>query len=275
MRTVALAGAVMCAVVAGLMAKNVLGRKQQVSKEVISTVQTVDILVATKDLQMGERLIDGTVSWHSWPKDNVLPSMITRDAKPDATKEFVQARARLPIFKDEPLIDKKIILPGAGGFMSAILPKGMRAISVAVSPRSSAGGFILPNDRVDIILTKKTTDSKSSMASVHSETVVSNVRVLAVNQVFRPASEADPVTVEKGENATVQLLPRQAEILAQVESSGELSLALRSIAERDGVSADQDLPQLSEKFQDKGKAKTGTGDPLFVRAGTESYAVSQ
>ncbi len=275
MRTVALAGAVMCAVVAGLMAKNVLSRKQDVKQEIVNTVQTVDVLVATKDILMGEKLIEGTLAWKSWPKDNVMQSMITHDAKPDALKDFAQARARLPLFKDEPLIDKKIVQAGAGGFMSSVLPKGMRAISVAVSPRSSAGGFILPNDRVDVILTRKLTDGKSSTPIVHSETVVSNVRVLAVNQVFRPTADNDPVTVEKGENATLELLPRQSEILAQVESSGELSLALRSIAERDGLSADQDVPQLSEKFQDKAKTKTGSGDPLFVRAGVETYAASQ
>ncbi|MDE2384159.1 MAG: Flp pilus assembly protein CpaB [Alphaproteobacteria bacterium] len=274
MRTVALAGAVVCAVVAGMMAKNVLNRKQEVKQEIVNTVQTVDVLVATKDLLMGDKLGDGTLGWKSWPKDNVLPIMITRDAKPEAMKEFAQARVRLPIYKDEPVMDKKFIMPGAGGFMSAILPKGMRAISVAISSRSSAGGFILPNDRVDVILTKKGTDGKSSTPIVRSETVIGNVRVLAVNQVYRQATnETDPVTVEKGETATLELTPKQSEILAQVESSGELSLALRSIAENDGKSADENVPVLADKYQDR--AKRVAGDPLFVRAGVESYASSQ
>ncbi len=273
MRTVALGGAVLCAVVAGMMAKNVLNHKQEVKQEVVNTVQTVDVLVAAKDLQMGDKLAEGTAIWKSWPKDNVLPIMITREAKPDATKELTLARVRMAMFKDEPLIDKKIVMPGAGGFMSAILPKGMRAISVGVSSHSTAGGFILPNDHVDVILTKKASDGKTAAAIIHSETVISDVRVLAVNQVFKQAGENDPVTVEKGETATLELTPKQAEIITQVESSGELALALRSLAEDDGKPIAETGPQLADKYQDK--AKKIIGDPLFIRAGVESYAASQ
>ena len=109
--------------------------------------------------------------------------------------------------------------------MSAILPEGMQAISVKISASTAAGGFILPNDRVDVILTKKHADQKTGENIVHSETVIQNVRVLAVNQVFKQAAEGDPVSVEKGETATLELQASQAEILAQVESAGELALA--------------------------------------------------
>ena len=274
MRTIALGGALVCAVVAGLMAKNVLSRKQQdlVKHDVVNTVETVDVLVASKDLKMGDKLADATV-WVAWPKDNVLPIMIKRTDKPEAVKDLAQARVRLPIYKDEPLMDKKILLPGAGGFLSANLPKGMRAISVAISPRSSAGGFILPNDRVDVILTKKTVTTQQQAPVIRSETVLSNVRVLAVNQVFKQAGDTDPVSVEKGETATLELTPPQSETIAEVESSGELSLALRSIAENDGKTAEENVPELAGKY--KGRATGQAGDPLFVRAGVESYAAAQ
>ena len=270
MRTIALVGAVGCAVVAGLMMRNVLNHKQDAKQEVVNTVQTTDVLVAAKDILMGDKLGEGALIWKPWPKDNILPAMISRDVKPDALKDMALARARLPFFKDEAILDKKIVLPGAGGFMSAILPKGMRAISVKISAQSSAGGFILPNDRVDVILTKKHSDQKTGEVSIHSETVIMNVRVLAVNQVFKQAAEGDPVSVEKGETATLELLASQAEMLAQVESSGELALALRSIAENDGKSP-QDLgPVLSEKYTKK--VATGNHDPLFIRYGIEAFA---
>ena len=274
MRTIALGGALVSAVVAGLMAKNVLSRKQQdlVKHDVVNTVETVDVLVASKDLKMGDKLGDAT-TWVAWPKDNVLPIMIKRSDKPEAVKDLAQARVRLPIYKDEPLMDKKILLPGAGGFLSANLPKGMRAISVAISPRSSAGGFILPNDRVDVILTKKTVTTQQQAPVVHSESVLNNVRVLAVNQVFKQAGDTDPVSVEKGETATLELTPQQSEIIAEVESSGELSLALRSIAENDGKTVEENVPELAGKY--KGRATGLAGDPLFVRAGVESYATAQ
>jgi pilus assembly protein CpaB len=269
-RIFALAGALICAVLAGMMALKVIGRKPEVKQEVVNTVQTTDVLIAAKDILMGEKFADGAISWKAWPKDNMVDSMITRDAKPDAVKELALGRARTPIYKNEPILDKKYVVPGQGGFMSANLPKGMRAISVAISSRSSAGGFILPNDRVDVILTRKISDPKSSSPIVQSETVVSNVRVLAVNQVYRQAAEGDAVAVEKGETATLELSPKQSEILAMVESSGELALSLRSIAENDGKSADEINPVLSDKFE--GKARRDGGDPLFVRAGIESFA---
>ena len=274
MRTIALGGALVSAVVAGLMAKNVLSRKQQdlVKHDVVNTVETVDVLVASKDLKMGDKLGDAT-TWVPWPKDNVLPIMIKRSDKPEAVKDLAQARVRLPIYKDEPLMDKKILLAGAGGFLSANLPKGMRAISVAISPRSSAGGFILPNDRVDVILTKKTVTTQQQAPVIHSETVLNNVRVLAVNQVFKQAGDTDPVSVEKGETATLELTPQQSEIIAEVESSGELSLALRSIAENDGKTVEENVPELAGKY--RGRATGLAGDPLFVRAGIESYATAQ
>ncbi len=270
MRTIALVGAVGCAVVAGLMMRNVLNHKQDVKQEVVNTVQTSDVLVAAKDILMGDKLGEGALIWKPWPKDNILPAMISRDAKPDALKDMALARARLPFFKDEVILDKKIVLPGAGGFMSAILPKGMRAISVKISAQSSAGGFILPNDRVDVILTKKHSDQKTGENIVHSETVIQNVRVLAVNQVFKQGAEGDPVSVEKGETATLELQAPQAEILAQVESAGELALALRSIAENDGKSAQDSGPILSEKYTKKVAA--GGHDPLFIRYGIEAFA---
>ncbi len=270
MRTIALIGAVGCAVVAGLMMRNVLNHKQDVKQEVVNTVQTTDVLVAAKDILMGDKLGEGALIWKPWPKDNILPAMISREAKPDALKDMALARARLPFFKDEAILDKKIVLPGAGGFMSAILPKGMRAISVKISAQSSAGGFILPNDRVDVILTKKHSDQKTGENIVHSETVIQNVRVLAVNQVFKQGAEGDPVSVEKGETATLELAAPQAEILAMVESVGELALALRSIAENDGKSVQDSGPVLSEKYTKKVAA--GGHDPLFIRYGIEAFA---
>ena len=273
MRTVALAGAVICAAVAGLMAKNLLSRKQEVRQEIVNKVETVDVLVAGKDLQMGDRLTD-SLGWKTWPKANVLDAMITRDAKPEAQKDYAQARARLPIYLGEPIMEKKILLPSNAGFLAAILPKGMRAISVAISSRSSAGGFILPNDRVDVILTRKSTDKKSGQPIAHSETVLSNVRVLAVNQIFKQAEDGGQASVDKGETATLELTPDESEAVAQAESSGELSLALRSLAENEGKPPEQIAPVLTGHFM-KGKSDSNNGGTMVMRAGNESYADAQ
>ncbi len=269
-RVLSLGLAVGAAVVAAFLANGMVGQKP--SKEVveINKVKTTDVLVAIKDIGMGEKLAEGTIEWKAWPSDNVVESMITRDESPEARETMKEARARVGLFEGETIIDKKLVTPGQGGFMSSILPKGMRAISVAISERSSAGGFILPNDRVDVILTKKST-GKDSQTIVLSETVLSNVRVLAINQTYQQDQEEDKISVAEGKTATLELTSRQSEIMALVESSGELSLSLRSIAENEGKTLEQLQPQTAEKYS--GTAKAGNAaDTLFVRYGIETYA---
>ena len=231
MRILMFALAAGSAAMAGVLAKGFIGQKPEVQTEVVNKVVTVDVLVAAKDIEVGEKLAAGSIVWKPWPKDNVLDAMVTKDEKPDADQAMAEMRALTVMFEGETINEKKIVDPKTGGFLSAILPKGMRAISVAISSRSSAGGFILPNDRVDVILTRKIQAPGSSTPIVKSETVISNVRVLAVNQTFRQAKEGEEVATKDGETATLELTMPQSEVVARVESEGELSLALRSIAE--------------------------------------------
>lgn len=261
------------AIMAGLLAKGFIGQKPEKEIVEISKVKTVDVLTALKDINMGERFVDGSTSWKPWPVENVTDAMITRDEKPDAREAYLSARARITIFEGETILEKKLVLPGESGFMSAILPKGMRAVAVAVSERSGAGGFILPNDRVDVILTKKLDNPQGTDKIVNSEIVLSNVRVLAINQTYRQDKEGEQVTVAEGKTATLELDPRQTEIIAMIESVGELSLALRSIAENDGRNMQEEGPKLSEKYS--GRKKSGGGDTLFVRYGVETYSTTR
>lgn len=270
MRVVMFAVALASAIMAGLLAKGVLGKKQDEKIVEVNTVKTVDVLVAAKDIHMGEKFADGTLVWKSWPKDNVQATMITKDVKPEALKEMATSRARVALYDGEVVIDKKVINPGDGGFMGAMLAKGMRAASVSISNHSSAGGFILPDDRVDLILTKKTNDSGFTL--VRSDTVITNVRVLAINQIYNKAGEGEAVTVEKGETATLELTPQQTEVIAMVESTGEVSLTLRSIAENDGKALKDIMPELTDKFS--GKSKRGGIDTLVVRYGVENHFTS-
>jgi pilus assembly protein CpaB len=269
MRIVMFVLAAVSAIAAGLMARGLIGAPKPTDKEIveINKVKTVDVLVASKDIKLGEKFGDGTITWKAWPADNVVENMITKDAKPEAITELQQGRARAIIYNGEVILEKKVVLPGDKGFLASMLPKGMRAISVAISERSSAGGFILPNDRVDVILTKKTSGEGGGLVS--SETVLSNVRVLAINQNFRQEQEGDTISVPEGKTATIELTIREAEVIAEVESMGELSLALRSIAESDGKNIEE-VPVLAEKYT--GLGKPGGTDTLYVRYGRETYA---
>ncbi len=115
--------------------------------------------------------------------------------------------------------------------MAAILPTGMRAISTEISPETGAGGFILPNDKVDVILTKRDKASERSSGAadtINSETILTNIRVLAIDQTV---GEKDGQKVVVGKTATLELKPEQAESLARARQSGTLSLALRSLVD--------------------------------------------
>ncbi len=259
---------------AAFLAKGVIGKKPaQVVKEVNTTPMT-KVLVASKDMALGERLGDSAVTWREWPQSNVEASMITQEASPDAAEKYKLARARLPIYTGEPIIERKLVMPTDGGFMSAILPQGMRAISVAISERSAVSGFILPNDRVDVILTRKLDGPDGSGKVVRSETVLSNVRVLAINQTFRQEAGEDKVTVTEGKTAVLELDPFQSEVVTKVEAAGELSLALRSIAEGGDQGIQDAKPVLSPAFLNT-KKKPAESDRVIVRYGVETTITSR
>jgi pilus assembly protein CpaB len=112
--------------------------------------------------------------------------------------------------------------------MAAILPAGKRAVSTDISPESGAAGFILPNDRVDVLLTRrdKAAEKAAGIEVVTSETILQNIRVLAIDQAIQ---EKDGQKVAIGKTATLELTPHQTETLALSRQIGTLSLALRSL----------------------------------------------
>ena len=156
----------------------------------------------------------------------MTPGLITRSAEPDAPAKLSGSVARAPFIAGEPIKDQKLIKISEGGVMAAILPSGMRAISTPIREETSAGGFILPNDRVDVILSHKI--RVGSKDEPVSEAVLRNIRVLAIGQEIE---NKDGEKVATGKTATLELTPRQAELLALAQSMGEISLSLRSLAD--------------------------------------------
>jgi len=193
-------------------------------------LQTVDVLVAKSDIPLGQAVGAGDVAWQAWPAETASASFIRRDQRPDATTQLAGSIARSPFIAGEPIREPKLVRANGSGFMAAILPSGMRAISTEISPETGAGGFILPNDRVDVILSKreKGADRPNSADSVNSEIILANVRVLAIDQTIE---EKNGQKVVVGKTATLELKPEQAETLARSRQTGTLSLALRSLAD--------------------------------------------
>jgi pilus assembly protein CpaB len=195
----------------------------------VAQLPTVDVLVAKSDVGLGQSLKPEDMVWQTWPAASASSSFIKRGERPEAEKQVTGSIARAPFIAGEPIREQKLVKADGSGFMAAILPTGMRAVSTEISPETGAGGFILPNDRVDVILTKREKNADRSGADVvNSEIILSNVRVLAIDQAPK---EKDGQSAVVGRTATLELKPEQAETLARSRQTGTLSLALRSIAD--------------------------------------------
>jgi pilus assembly protein CpaB len=189
---------------------------------------TVEVLIAKADIPMGTAVAAQDFQWQAWPAATTGGSYILKKDRPMAAEELAGAISRAPFTAGEPIREGKLIRAnGASGYMAAILPAGMRAVSTEISPETGAGGFILPNDRVDVILTRRPRDAdRGSGDTSTSETILANVRVLAIDQTVE---EKNGQRVVVGKTATLELSPRQAEVLALARQQGVLSLALRSL----------------------------------------------
>lgn len=222
--------------------------KQAVAPQPAPQMQTTDVLVAKKDIALGQVVQPEDMQWQAWAATTASSSFIQRSDRGDAITQLTGSIARSPLLAGEPVRDTKLVKGNGSGFMAAILPSGMRAISTEISPETGAGGFILPNDRVDVLLSRrqKNPDANGGAGqdSVSSETILSDVRVLAIDQTV---AEKDGQKVVVGKTATLELKPKQAEMLARARQSGTLSLALRSLVDANSPKGPKDDSATDEK----------------------------
>jgi pilus assembly protein CpaB len=191
------------------------------------------VLIAKSDIGLGQTVKPENLQWQTWPSATASNTFIRRTDKAEAIKEVAGSIARAPFIAGEPIREQKLVRADGSGFMAAILPTGMRAISTEISPETGAGGFILPNDRVDVILSKREKNPERNAPDiVSSEIILTNIRVLAIDQAPK---EKDGTNALVGKTATLELKPEQSETLARARQSGTLSLALRSITDVNAV----------------------------------------
>lgn len=200
--------------------------------EIIQSPST-KVLVAKEPIGVAERLSTENVEWIAWPEVALRPDYVTIEAMPEAPRELAGAVARFEFFPGEPIRELKLVRSNQG-YLSAVLEKGKRGVSFEVSSVSASGGFIVPNDRVDIVLTQEAPGGQIS------RTLLSNVKILAlgsrlgeVGGTGAPSDPEDP-RAEKfsgGITATVELSPPEAETLINATTIGSLSLVLRSVAD--------------------------------------------
>ena len=234
----------------------------------VETRPMAQVLIAAKDLTPGQRLTEADMAWKEWAVDEVNPAFITDGSVPiptaaepapeaetpkpegavatvtraatnlatgGAKADYIGSVVREPILAGEPIIARKIVRAGDSGYMAAYLEPGMRAMSIAIGVETSAGGFILPGDRVDVVLTREmnNTSTEGGRNKFDSATVLQNLKVLASDQATRLGDDAQTVV---GATATLEVAPRDAEALALAVAEGELSLSLRSYADTGGPS---------------------------------------
>jgi pilus assembly protein CpaB len=193
-------------------------------------VDSVQVLVAGSDIPVGKIVNEGSFRWIAWPKEAAQRGYITDENGGDKRKrELSGSVARSALLAGEPVTSAKLIKAGQGGVLAAILPGGMRAVSTKIEAKSAAGSLILPNDHVDIILIRHLR-SKSGGDEVVSDTLFRNVRVVAIGQQIE-TKEGKKAADGSAQTATLELTPRQAEMMALANAMGEITLSLRSVAD--------------------------------------------
>lgn len=219
------------------------------------------VLVAKNDLPTGSFIKPEHLRWQPWPDDGASNYVRQGNRR---LEEFVGSVVRARVAAGEPITDGRVVKPDDRGFMAAVLTPGMRAISVAVNPTSGISGFVLPGDRVDLILTHAIKSENSGggggggdKQDRHaSETILSDLRVLAIGQKIQESKSGE--TIVAG-TATLEVSPKQVEMVAVAIELGKLSLSLRSL----GKQENEDSEYLSG-------ADIGTGKPLAAGANRTS-----
>ncbi|HWU99715.1 MAG TPA: Flp pilus assembly protein CpaB [Devosia sp.] len=194
---------------------------------------TTGVLVAKAPISVGQTLTPDMLKWQDWPNSALSPDYITNSGAPDALSKMAGQMVRGDFVAGEPIRQDKLVAAG-GGYLSSILEKGMRGVSVSVSADSASGGFVVPSDRVDVVLTRQTQNGGQDSA-----TILTNVQVLAINAKLSGANassaegggnEADAASAQAFANtaiATLELNPKQAQVIINASTQGKLSLMLR------------------------------------------------
>ncbi|MEM7679470.1 MAG: Flp pilus assembly protein CpaB [Pseudomonadota bacterium] len=287
---IVLGGAVAIAVVVAMMVQLTIGGKKEVKEIQEARVQ---VLVAAKDLKIGDELAEGDMRWQDWPEGGIFPGAIQR-AEDQMTLEALEGRLARDVTKGEPMLKTALLGQTEGNLVAASLEPGMRAIAIEVSAASMVGGFIEPGDFVDVILTYSETvrtddedpDVQSflelNLEKYATETILQNVKVLAIDQDTKREAKAGKPKV--GKTATVEVGARDAERLALSSRLGELNLVLRGVGDDKIVKkewptvSDARLTSINNEilygYKKLKKNKGITGTPVRIYRGDQMNVVT-
>ncbi len=231
-----------------------VGRPQAPVAVAAAPVATSRVLIASRHIAAGERLSSAALAWAPWPGPALQPDYITAAATPAAVDDMAGQLARSEFLPGDP-IRKEKLTDAAGGFLSATLGQGMRGVSVMVTAESASGGFIGPNDRVDVVLTRTPTGGLAD-STPRTETILRNVRMLAINSnAANPGSGGPAPDEQHGHTfsgqaiATLALTPTAADLLVSAAATGKLSLLLRPMEASDAARTTEAADSLNQAIR--------------------------
>ncbi len=246
----------------------------QTSQEPAQEIATDEILVAKENLPTGSFVKAELLIWQPWPKEGIKEEYVVKGS--GSEKDLEGAVVRTHLLAGEPITASRVIHPGDRGFLAAVLEEGKRAVSVPVDATTGIAGFVFPGDWVDVILTFRTTvqdesDEGKNETRFFSETLLTNVRVLAIDQRVESVDGAAQVA----KTATLEVTGKQAEKIAIAMSIGDLSLSLRSLVKTEHsaagagdtakAAADKHSTVTSEKDQKNDRSYTRDIDIYYMR----------
>ena len=232
-KIVLLVGALLIAGVTAIMAKNMFSGAGAPSAEATpqQAPQGPEVLVATRTLPVGTIIDAEAFRYQPWPQGLVQEAYFTRGEGGTDPQSLIGTVVRTEITAGQPLTQGAIVRPGERGFLAAALGPGMRAVTVGVSATSGVAGFVFPGDRVDLVLTQEVEGGGDGPPLRASETIVRNIRVLAVDQRLNARDENGNQVAQTVSTITFEATPKIAEKIAVAQTIGQLSLSLRSLAD--------------------------------------------
>lgn len=224
--------ATLAAGITAMLAKSWLDR-QETRRAKVDEPPIAEILVVARDVASGAALVSDDLRYESWPRAAVTPRLVVRQGNDDAKAAFVGMIARRSLTEGEPVSASTTFRPDNSGVLAGLLAPGKRAISLAITNPTAVSGFITPGDRVDVVLAtdlRKADEAPSAENNANlvlrfaAETILSDLRVLAIDQQITRGRDGAPI---QGKTATLEVTPKQAELLTTAGMLGTLQLSLR------------------------------------------------
>ena len=264
---IVMGGGLMVAILVAMLVKFGLSSNKQVVEE-----GKVEILVASRNIKIGEELSESNMKWASWPEGSVFGAAIRRKDGEQVPEDALEGKVARSIATDEPLLKSVVVKEDKGNFVAAVLPAGFRAVAISVKAENMVGGFITPGDFVDVILTYrvKFDDNDDPIAKMvidqnidehATETILQNIKVMAIDQT----SKSDDAQIKVGKTVTLQVDEVGAEKLALANEMGPLTLALRGLGddkistEKRKVATDLRITNISDQLWEEYRETIGGG----------------